>query len=127
MWSQFKEMRIRYNKECNICKLTYDIPHMLFHCKMAQVVQKMVSKLCNGVVSWKDVILTDMNPNISVLITIIAFSLYKKWLLYGESENWHNHDIVSYVNLKLSFRIKNLNSMTNVGNILKDAYTSLIN
>ena len=103
---------------------------MLFHCKKAQVVWKMVSKLCNGVVSLKDVILTDMNPNISVLITIIAFSLYKEWLLYGESENWHNLDIVSYVKLELSFRIKiyeNLNSMTDVVNILKDAYRSLIN
>ena len=125
-----KRWGIRYNKECNICKLTHDIPHMLFHCKKAQVVWKMVSKLCNGVVSLKDVILTDMNPNISVLITIIAFSLYKEWLLYGESENWHNHDIVSYVKLELSFRIKiyeNLNSITDVVNILKDAYRSLIN
>ena len=42
----------------------------------------------------------------------------------------HNHDIVSYVKLELSFRIKiyeNLNSMTDVVNILKDAYRSLIN
>ena len=70
-----------------------------------------------------------MEPKMSLLIDIIAFSIYKEWLLYGENENWQQHNIILHVKADLSVRIKiyeRLQPMSYVVDFLKDTLNNFV-
>ena len=124
-----KRWGIQDNNKCNICNVTHDIPHLLFHCKKAEAVWKIISRICGIDISLKDIILTDLESNLSMLIIIVAFSIYKEGLLYGQKENWQSNDIVLCVKLDLSMRMKiyeNVDSMSSITTFLKDVYDNFI-
>ena len=117
---------IRDNNKCNICNVTHDIPHLLFYCTKADAVWKTVSRICGIDISLKYIILSnDLESNLFMLIIIVAFSIYKEWLLYGQKVNWQTNDIVLHVKLDLSVRIKiyeNVHSMSSIVAFLKGVY-----
>ena len=118
-----KRWGIHDNNKCNLCNVTHDIPHLLFYCTKAEAVWKTLSRICGTDITLKDIVLTDLESNLSMLINIVAFAIYKEWLLYGQKVNWQTNNTVLYVKLDLSLRIKiyeNIHSMSSFVTFLKD-------
>ena len=88
----------------------------------------MLSRICGNDISLKDVILTDLQSEMSMLVNIFAFSIYKEWLLYSQNANWQVHDIISHIKVDMSARIKvygSIRSMSSIVTLLNDVYKKL--
>ena len=101
-----KRWRIQDNNKFKIYFELHDIPHMLFYCTTAKIVWEIVSRICGIDVSFRDVILSDEESDISMLVVIVAYSICKKWMLYGQKGNWQANSIVLQVKSDLSVRIQ---------------------
>ena len=116
------------SNSCKICNVTHDIPHLLFHCKKAKAVWLVVSTILIENVSLKDIVL-NVESEKSMLFTIIAFSIYKEWLVYSKTENWYYHDIILNVKLDLSVKIKhyeNIDSLARTVKLLKYVHSNFV-
>ena len=99
------------------------------YCTKADAVWKRVSRICGIDLSLKDIILTDLESSLSWLIVVVSFSIYKERLLHGQKVNWQSNDIVLFVKLDLSVRIKiyeNVQSMSSIITFLKDVHEKLV-
>ena len=117
-----KRWGIKDDNKCKICSELHDIPHLLFYCTKAKIVWDIVSRICGIDVSLRDVILSDQESDIAMLVIIVAYSIYKEWLLYGHKENWQANNILTQVKSELSLRIKiyeNIQSLSSIVKFLK--------
>ena len=113
---------------CDICRVTHDIPHLLFHCEKAKAVWHVLSNILNEDISLNDIVL-NQDPEKSMLFTIISFSIYKEWLTYGKKENWKSYNIISNVKLDLFVKIKfyeNIVSLANTVKLLKHIHSNFV-
>ena len=74
---------------------------MLFYCTKDKTVWEIVSRICGIDVSLRDVILSDQESDISMLVIIVTYSIYSEWLIYGQKENWQANNIVFQVKSEL--------------------------
>ena len=58
--------------------------HLLFYCTKATIVWDIISRICGIDVSLGNVILSDQESDIAMLVIIVAYSICKEWLLSGK-------------------------------------------
>ena len=65
-----KRWGIKDNNKCKICSELHDIPHLLFYCTQAKIVWEIVSRICGIDASLRDVILSDQESDIAMLVIV---------------------------------------------------------
>ena len=94
------------NKLCRICKVTHDIPHLLFFCTKAITVWNLIGNIFECDISLTDVIITKMDKPMCMLISILGYLIYKDWLINSMKENWEYKSIILYIKYELIGKIK---------------------
>ena len=97
---------------CDLCNETQTIIHLLFECKHAQLIWNQVKSATDLVITKKTIILGSGNNTTDYVISLVAFLIYKEWLI---SSIEHTHRLwvatKSYIHKELEFRIK-VNKLT---------------
>ena len=109
---------------CPDCKQTHSVKHMLWECQHATFTWAILSQAKEINLSWKDVVLGVNNKSVDQVVILLAFFLYKWWImkinekvqtsyvryLYFELRQKKQiysllkyHDTVKYIDLLLSF------------------------
>ena len=83
--------------KCEICNVLYDIPHLLFFCKKANCFWRKVSTFLNINLTIKDIIISNMDQTTCLLISVIAFFIYKDWYINRGKDQWVNKNILQFV------------------------------
>jgi len=81
--SNLKKWRKRENDVCDICNCKQTIEHLLFECHRAVNLWKCVEETYQITVSFSNIVcgLRDYDMIFNHIITLLAFLLYKEWLL----------------------------------------------
>jgi len=112
-------------EECDTCKETCDINHMLITCKLAKYSWELVSAALNIDMTIENIILgIDQNAHNNFIISIICFILYKYWLLsHKEGRNRNITGLKIFLDNEIKMKIilykymgKNtlVNNLTNI-------------
>jgi hypothetical protein len=68
--------------KCNICDLDETVEHLLYYCEYANTIWQDFTRLTGMSVTLTDVIVGDRLCNtFNFVITLVAYLIYKKWLL----------------------------------------------
>lgn len=76
-----RKWKIKESDNCYICNVKHTIEHMLFSCKHAKYMWQIVMTVYKINVNYQDIVCGHENQEMRFVITIIAFLLYKEWLL----------------------------------------------
>ena len=96
-----KKWKIIESDKCNFCHEMQDIPHLLFYCKYYQNIWLLIEGALKTPIGICDVLIGTNNKEHDFAISVIAFSIYKYWLLKKDidcSVNWQC--MVKYLKLE---------------------------
>jgi hypothetical protein len=79
--ANLKRWRIIESDQCDLCNSEQTIEHLLFSCKRPSFVWKLFSQVYHKNITFKTIVCGHEDKDISHVVTIIAFILYKEWLL----------------------------------------------
>jgi len=85
---------------CSLCKTTHSLKHMLFDCEHACNAWSKINMITNQRLSWKDIVLGIGVKHLDVIVTQIAFLLYKAWILEINNKKIKNFKQYLYSELK---------------------------
>ena len=87
------------NKECRLCNVEETIQHLLFECTFAKAIWLDLKHKIGLDVSVKDIVLGGkLSESQNVLVTIVAYYIYKCWLLECfNNVRRHNVNISAYL------------------------------
>ena len=88
-------------KLCRICKVTHDIPHLLFFCTKAITVWNLIGNIFKCDILLTDIIITNTDKPMCMLISTLGYLIYKDWLINGMKENWEYNSIILYIKYEL--------------------------
>ena len=84
----------RESKQCSVCEIDETIEHMLFKCKCNQQIWTNIGKILGFTVELKHVIVGVKGNNIvSFILSLIAFLIYKDWLLNSLSNKGRKENL----------------------------------
>ena len=109
---------------CDVCGELEDIPHLLYYCEHASKIWKIVQTHLTEKITLESVLLGNNNMTFTTITSIVAFLIYKEWLL-SKNENtcrvW-TKSIFLYSN-EINFRSKiyyQTKNSKNIGKLLSD-------
>ncbi len=73
--------RIKDSNVCDLCDDSQSIEHLLFSCRRATYLWNLVNDVYNMSVVFKDIVCGVEDLQYRYIITLLAFLLYKEWLL----------------------------------------------
>ena len=73
--------KIRYDDNCDVCGETQIIEHLLCSCCYVKPLWQVVNTVYGISVNFKQILGLDYMFNLTAIITIISFFIYKEWLL----------------------------------------------
>lgn len=85
---------------CSLCKTTHSLKHMLFDCEHACNAWSKINMITNQRLSWKDIVLGLGVKHLDVIVTQIAFLLYKAWILEINNKKIKSFNQYLYSELK---------------------------
>ncbi len=94
---------------CMYCNEIQDVKHLLFDCKIIDDIWKIIGQINDINILWKDIVLgNNFCTEINVLVSTIAFCIYKRWLIDSDTKHKDQHQICNNMTLfiikELSFR-----------------------
>ena len=96
----------KIDETCDICQVTHDITHMLFYCVKAKQIWSVINQVFHLNISLKDIIITDLERDMCLFISLVSFLIYKEWLLFSNDKSWKVHDIIAYVIWELKLKLQ---------------------
>mgnify|MGYP001612861857 CR=1 FL=1 len=79
--SNLKSWKCKPNSDCDICKVTEDIPHLLFYCNFARMIWNELKDKCSINVDIRDIVLGDkLNDIDNFIVCSVSYFIYKRWL-----------------------------------------------
>ena len=101
------QWKLKKDPLCMYCNEIQDIRHLLFDCKIIDDLWKILEKNNDIKITWKNIVLGhSCNNDIKVLLSTVAFCIYKRWLIDSDVRN--NKDGQQICNNMTHFIIKEL-------------------
>ena len=83
---------------CNICGINETIEHILFSCQYAAAIWQSFNNLTGMRITLNDIIIgDDLIESYNFVVTLLAFLIYKKWLL----ESMNNVPCINIVSIDI--------------------------
>ena len=104
--ANLKKWKIIDSDKCNFCNGVQDIPHLLYYCKYANAIWCPIEGALKITIGIHDVILGVNEEHTDFALSVIAFLIYKYWLLNKDTEQdvcWE--DVVKYLKAEIISRI----------------------
>ena len=73
--------RIRDSDQCDVCGETQNIEHLLYNCMYVKPIWKEFQSLFNVKISFATILGIDRNCEYDLIVTLVAYLIYKEWLL----------------------------------------------
>ena len=91
------------NPQCSYCSTKEDIIHMLYDCHINNELWDIVSKVLNTRITMKRLILGHTSYNITYCISIIAYAIYKYWLItFNKNEIKGKHGLYLFMQAEIN-------------------------
>ena len=81
---------------CSICHVVHSIKHMLWECNLAVYVWSLVSNMDMEGISWQSIVLGTGNKHNDLVISQLAFIIYKAWILEINDKKVTNYKLFVY-------------------------------
>ena len=91
------------SNECLYCKDIHTVQHMLYECKHANELWKILSNITRTNINFASIVVGNDNIQFNTAILAIAYAIYKKWLIDKEG-NGQMH-ILQFVKKELGYKI----------------------
>ena len=90
---------------CDACNEVQDIPHLLFNCRYAKHVWDIVQHAFDFTIEIKHVLVGHGNTVYDFCISLMAYIIYKEWVIQKHKDKTRLHINPSYFISELKFRI----------------------
>ena len=122
-----KKWRIKHNNGCDVCGLVQSLEHFLFDCKYVKPLWNLLENVYNVKISFKSILGIDKPFEYNSLVTIIAFLIYKEWLILSLENKKRSNDIMfAFFKEELSIRLRIYEKCTRFDFQLKECMNELI-
>jgi hypothetical protein len=110
--TNLSKWRLRDSAKCDLCSEDQTIRHLLFLCARAKTMWKIFEHVYRMNIDYRDIVCGINDKDVHYVITIIAFLLYKEWLLESlnnksREQSFPIHFFISELRLRQAIYNKN--------------------
>ena len=87
-----------------ICDVTHDIPHLLFHCVKAKKAWEKFCQACNQRITLKHIFTPSRDNNMCFVVSLFSYLIFKEWVKYNEHNTWMNNNILLFIKWNLKYK-----------------------
>ena len=122
-----KKWTIKHSSDCDVCGLKQSLEHLLFECIYVKPLWNLLENVCNVKINFKIILGINRSFKYNSLVTIIAFLIYKEWLILSlENKKRRKNIMFSFFKKELSIRLRIYEKCTRFDSMLKECMNELV-